>query len=93
METAGPAGAKPVAQSNEEAHQAWDGPLFDRFVEFRDLLTTGLGAHGEAALAAHPPNPGDGSSMSAAASAMPLSDWCSWFARTAARSASTSPRT
>ena len=59
METAGPAGAKPVAQSNEEAHQAWDGPLFDRFVEFRDLLTTGLGAHGEAALAAHPPNPGD----------------------------------
>jgi len=52
METAGPAGAKPVAQSNEEAHQAWDGPLFDRFVEFRDLLTTGLGAHGEAALAA-----------------------------------------
>lgn len=59
MEKAGPAGANPVAQENEEAHQAWDGPLFDRFVAFRDLVTTGLGAHGEAALAAHPPNPGD----------------------------------
>lgn len=59
MEQAGPAGAKPVAESNEEAHRAWDGPLFDRFVAFRDLVTTGLGAHGEAALAAHPPNPGD----------------------------------
>ena len=59
MEKAGPAGASPVAQENEEAHEAWDGPLFDRFVAFRDLVTTGLGAHGEAALAAHPPNPGD----------------------------------
>ena len=59
MEKAGPAGVNPVAQSNEEAHQAWDGPLFDRFVAFRDLVTTGLGAHGEAALSAHPPNPGD----------------------------------
>ncbi len=59
MAKAGPPGAKPAAQSNEEAHQAWYGPPFDRFVEFRDLVTTGLGAHGEAALSAHPPNPGD----------------------------------
>jgi ubiquinone/menaquinone biosynthesis C-methylase UbiE len=59
MENAAPAGGNRVAQSNEEAHEAWDGPLFDRFVEFRDLVTSGLGAHGEAALAAHPPNPGD----------------------------------
>jgi ubiquinone/menaquinone biosynthesis C-methylase UbiE len=59
MENSPPAGANPVAESNEEAHQAWDGPLFDRFVQFRDLVTTGLGAHGEAALAAHPPNPGN----------------------------------
>jgi ubiquinone/menaquinone biosynthesis C-methylase UbiE len=59
MENSAPAGANPVAESNEEAHQAWDGPLFDRFVQFRDLVTTGLGAHGEAALAAHPPNPGN----------------------------------
>jgi hypothetical protein len=40
---------------NAEAIQAWDGPLFDRFVRFRHLLTTGLGVHGEAALALHPP--------------------------------------
>jgi ubiquinone/menaquinone biosynthesis C-methylase UbiE len=59
MDNAAPAGGNRVAQSNEEAHEAWDGPLFDRFVEFRDLVTSGLGAHGEAALAAHPPNPGD----------------------------------
>src|SRR6476469_9103594 len=40
---------------NAEAIQAWDGPLFDRFVRFRHLLTAGLGVHGEAALALHPP--------------------------------------
>jgi ubiquinone/menaquinone biosynthesis C-methylase UbiE len=33
--------------------------LFDRFVKFREIVTEGLGAHGEAALAAHPPRPGD----------------------------------
>jgi ubiquinone/menaquinone biosynthesis C-methylase UbiE len=49
----------PVAPSNEEAVEAWNGPLFDRFVAFRDLVTTGLGAHGERALALHPPTPGD----------------------------------
>jgi ubiquinone/menaquinone biosynthesis C-methylase UbiE len=59
MERTAPAAPNRVAESNEEAHQAWDGPLFDRFVEFRDIVTSGLGAHGEAALAAHPPNPGD----------------------------------
>ncbi|HWX96214.1 MAG TPA: class I SAM-dependent methyltransferase [Solirubrobacteraceae bacterium] len=35
---------------NAEATQAWDGPLYDRFERFRPLVTTGLGAHGEAAL-------------------------------------------
>jgi SAM-dependent methyltransferase len=59
MEKAVPAGARPVAESNEEARDAWDGPLFETFVEYRDLVTNGLGAHGEAALAAHPPSPGD----------------------------------
>ena len=29
---------------NAEAIEAWDGPLFDRFVHFRHVLTTGLGA-------------------------------------------------
>jgi SAM-dependent methyltransferase len=58
MEKEAPAPPR-VAPSNEEAHEAWDGPLFERFVKYRDLVTDGLGAHGEAALAAHPPNPGD----------------------------------
>ncbi len=45
--------------NNEEAIEAWNGVLFDRFVQFRDIVTKGLGAHGEAALTAHPPRPGD----------------------------------
>jgi len=47
------------AASNREAAEAWSGPLFDRFVKFREIVTVGLGAHGEAALRAHPPRPGD----------------------------------
>ena len=43
-----------VSPANEEAIEAWDGPLFDRFVQFRDIVTDGLGAHGEAALARAP---------------------------------------
>jgi ubiquinone/menaquinone biosynthesis C-methylase UbiE len=41
--------------ANEEAIRAWDGPLYDRFVRFRETVTTGLGAHGEEALRLHPP--------------------------------------
>lgn len=48
-----------VAASNREATEAWSGPLFDRFVQFRELVTAGLGAHGEAAMKAHPPRLGD----------------------------------
>lgn len=44
---------------NAEAIAAWDGPLYDRFVRFRDLVTTGLGAHGERALQLYPPLPGE----------------------------------
>jgi ubiquinone/menaquinone biosynthesis C-methylase UbiE len=48
-----------TAQSaNAEAIQAWDGPLYDRFVRFREIVTTGLGAHGERALRLFPPMPG-----------------------------------
>src|SRR5947208_12073404 len=43
---------------NAEITEAWDGPLYDRFVQFRELVTTGLGAHGEAALALFPPQAG-----------------------------------
>ncbi len=43
---------------NDEAIRAWDGPLYDRFVRFREIVTTGLGAHGEEALRLHPPTRG-----------------------------------
>jgi ubiquinone/menaquinone biosynthesis C-methylase UbiE len=48
-----------VLTANEEAIRAWDGPLFERFVRFRHLLTTGLGAHGDEALRLSPPKQGD----------------------------------
>jgi ubiquinone/menaquinone biosynthesis C-methylase UbiE len=44
--------------ANDEAIRAWDGPLYDRFVRFRETVTTGLGAHGEEALRLHPPGTG-----------------------------------
>ena len=44
-----------IALANEEAIEAWDGPLYDCFVRFRHLLTIGLGAHGEEALRLLPP--------------------------------------
>jgi SAM-dependent methyltransferase len=47
------------AAENREATDAWSGPLFERFVRYRELVAEGLGAHGEAAMAAHPPRPGD----------------------------------
>lgn len=50
---------EPIALANEEAIQAWDGPLYDRFVRFRHLLTSGLGAHGDEALRLVPPRPGE----------------------------------
>jgi SAM-dependent methyltransferase len=43
---------------NAEAIQAWDGPLFDRWVKFRHVVTTGLGAHGDEALRLVPPQEG-----------------------------------
>ncbi len=47
-----------TVEDNDEAIRAWDGPLYDRFVRFRETVTTGLGAHGEEALRLHPPAPG-----------------------------------
>lgn len=35
-----------TGMSNAEAIEAWNTVLFDKFVQFRDLLVTGLGAHG-----------------------------------------------
>jgi SAM-dependent methyltransferase len=51
--------ASAVAPENEEATEAWSGVLFDRFVEFRDLIVTSLVQHGDAAMKLYPPNPGD----------------------------------
>jgi ubiquinone/menaquinone biosynthesis C-methylase UbiE len=48
-----------AASANEEAIRAWDGPLYEVFVRFRHVLTTGLGAHGEEALRLTPPWPGE----------------------------------
>jgi SAM-dependent methyltransferase len=47
-----------VAPDNEEATEAWSGVLFDRFVQYRDLIVGGLKAHGDAAMGLHPPEPG-----------------------------------
>ncbi|HEV7564161.1 MAG TPA: methyltransferase domain-containing protein [Solirubrobacterales bacterium] len=52
-------GVDTIADSNAETKEAWSGPLFERFVQFRSVVADGLGAHGEAAIAAHPPQPGD----------------------------------
>lgn len=48
-----------LAGVNEEAIQAWDGPLYERFVRYRHLLTTGLGAHGEQAMLTAKPLAGE----------------------------------
>ncbi len=48
-----------VAATNEEAVEAWNGVLFDRFVQYRHLVSGGLGAHGEEALRIHPPTTGE----------------------------------
>ncbi len=52
-------GVEQIVTANEEAIRAWDGPLFDAFVRFRHLMTTGLGAHGEEALRIVPPRGGE----------------------------------
>ncbi len=48
-----------VVPDNLEATEAWNGPLFDIWIEYRDVAGAGLMGHGEAALAANPPHEGD----------------------------------
>ncbi len=48
-----------VAPENEEALEAWNGVLFDRFLRYRSLVVGGLGAHGDEALRRHPPKEED----------------------------------
>jgi SAM-dependent methyltransferase len=54
-----PTSTAAIAPENEEATEAWSGVLFDRFVEYRDLVVAGLRAHGDAAMGLHPPTTGD----------------------------------
>jgi SAM-dependent methyltransferase len=48
----------PVAPENEEATEAWSGVLFERFVQFRDLVIAGLEQFGDVAMRLHPPPTG-----------------------------------
>lgn len=46
------------SQANAEAIEAWDGPLFERFVKYRHLVVAGLRQFGDVAMQVHPPPPG-----------------------------------
>jgi hypothetical protein len=46
---------KSVPLGNAEAIEAWDGPLFDRFVRYRHIVVAGLTRYGEEAMRLHPP--------------------------------------
>jgi SAM-dependent methyltransferase len=55
----GTTSSEAMAAANAEAIEAWDGPLFERWLRYRHIYTDGLGAHGEEALRLCPPRPGD----------------------------------
>jgi ubiquinone/menaquinone biosynthesis C-methylase UbiE len=44
-----------AVSANAEATEAWDGPLYDRFLHFRDVIVAGLAIHGEEAFRLFPP--------------------------------------
>jgi SAM-dependent methyltransferase len=50
---------QPLPASNAETLEAWDGPLFERFVKYRHIVVAGLQCHGEEAVRLHPPEIGD----------------------------------
>jgi SAM-dependent methyltransferase len=52
-------GMAELLTANDEAIEAWDGPLFDRFVQFRHLLVDSLGVHGDEGLRVVAPAPGE----------------------------------
>jgi SAM-dependent methyltransferase len=47
-----------IANANAEAIEAWDGPLFERFVKYRHIVVEGLKQFGDVAMELHPPPPG-----------------------------------
>src|SRR6218665_335643 len=46
-------------QDNADAIEAWDGPRFEPFVQYRHIVVPGLPAHRDEALRVHPPTVGD----------------------------------
>jgi SAM-dependent methyltransferase len=48
-----------VSSANAEAIEAWDGPLFERFVKYRHIVVAGLKQFGDEAMRIYPP-PRDG---------------------------------
>jgi ubiquinone/menaquinone biosynthesis C-methylase UbiE len=48
-----------VAAGNEEALEAWNGVLFDRFLQYKHLILDGLAKHGEQAILRCPPQDGN----------------------------------
>jgi SAM-dependent methyltransferase len=51
-------GNPPVSPANAEAIEAWDGPLFERFVKYRHIVVAGLKQFGDEAMRIYPPPPG-----------------------------------
>ena len=48
-----------VLAENAESQRAWDGVLFDRFLQYKHLIVAGLAQHGAVAIRRHPPAEGD----------------------------------
>jgi ubiquinone/menaquinone biosynthesis C-methylase UbiE len=46
-------------EDNVEATEAWNGPLYEVWVEYRDLVSESLAPHSDGALAKRPPQEGD----------------------------------
>lgn len=47
-----------ISPANAEAIEAWDGPLFERFVRYRHIVVAGLKQFGDEAMRLYPPPPG-----------------------------------
>ena len=47
-----------MIDANDEAIEAWNTVLFDKFVRFRHIVASGLGSHGDAVIARHAPPAG-----------------------------------
>lgn len=47
-----------VSPANAEAIEAWDGPLFERFVKYRHIVVAGLKQFGDEAMRLNPPRIG-----------------------------------